>query len=287
MSEIMLNTNQINSVPGSVIKKLVAESLVEDIADGDITAQLAEDVDTTAFCITREDMVLCGQEFANEVINQVDKNIQIIWFYDDADKISAGEKIFELRGNARSILTAERTMLNFIQMLSATATATNNLVKLIADYKTKLLDTRKTIPCFRMAQKYAVTCGGGFNHRIGLFDAYLIKENHIRSAGGIAKAVSKAARLQPTKTIEVEVTNLDELNQSIQAGANIIMLDNFSIEDINKAVEIAKDKVALEVSGNIDSNSIVKIAQTGVDFISVGAITKHITAIDLSMQVQL
>ncbi|AEI36408.1 MULTISPECIES: carboxylating nicotinate-nucleotide diphosphorylase [Francisella] len=287
MSEIMLNTNQITSVPENVIKKLVAESLVEDIADGDITAQLAEDVDTTAFCITREDMVLCGQEFANEVINQVDKNIQIIWFYDDADKISAGEKIFELRGNARSILTAERAMLNFIQMLSATATATNNLVKLIADHKTKLLDTRKTIPCFRMAQKYAVTCGGGFNHRIGLFDAYLIKENHIRSAGGIAKAVSKAARLQPTKTIEVEVTNLDELNQAIQAGANIIMLDNFSIEDINKAVEIAKGKVALEVSGNIDSNSIVKMAQTGVDFISVGAITKHITAIDLSMQVQL
>ncbi|QWV00112.1 carboxylating nicotinate-nucleotide diphosphorylase [Francisella salimarina] len=287
MSEIMLNTNQITSVPENVIKKLVSESLVEDIADGDITAQLAEDVDTTAFCITREDMILCGQEFANEVINQVDKNIQIIWFYDDADKISAGEKIFELRGNARSILTAERAMLNFIQMLSATATATNNLVKLIADHKTKLLDTRKTIPCFRMAQKYAVTCGGGFNHRIGLFDAYLIKENHIRSAGGIAKAVSKAARLQPTKTIEVEVTNLDELNQAIQAGANIIMLDNFSIEDINKAVEIAKGKVALEVSGNIDSNSIVKMAQTGVDFISVGAITKHITAIDLSMQVQL
>ncbi|MEY8716552.1 carboxylating nicotinate-nucleotide diphosphorylase [Francisella philomiragia] len=287
MSEIMLNTNQITSVPENIIKNLVAESLVEDIADGDITAQLAEDVDTIAFCITREDMVLCGQEFANEVINQVDKNIQIIWFYDDADKISAGEKIFELRGNARSILTAERAMLNFIQMLSATATATNNLVKLIADYNTKLLDTRKTIPCFRMAQKYAVTCGGGFNHRIGLFDAYLIKENHIRSAGGIAKAVSKAARLQPTKTIEVEVTNLDELNQAIQAGANIIMLDNFSIEDINKAVEIAKDKVALEVSGNIDSNSIVKMAQTGVDFISVGAITKHITAIDLSMQVQL
>ncbi|AJI53566.1 carboxylating nicotinate-nucleotide diphosphorylase [Francisella philomiragia] len=287
MSEIMLNTNQIASVPENVIKKLVAESLVEDIADGDITAQLAEDVDTTAFCITREDMVLCGKEFANEVVNQVDKNIQIIWFYDDADKISASEKIFELKGNARSILTAERAMLNFIQMLSATATATNDLVKLIADYKTKLLDTRKTIPCFRMAQKYAVKCGGGFNHRIGLFDAYLIKENHIRSAGGIAKAISKAARLQPTKTIEVEVTNLDELNQAILAGANIIMLDNFSIEDINKAVETAKGKAALEVSGNIDSNSIVEIAKTGVDFISVGAITKHITAIDLSMQVQL
>lgn len=287
MSEIMLNTNQITSIPNNIIKKLVAESLVEDIADGDITAQLAEDVDTTAFCITREDMILCGKEFANEVINQVDKNIQIIWFYDDADKISAGEKIFELRGNARSILTAERAMLNFIQMLSATATATNDLVKLIADYKTKLLDTRKTIPCFRIAQKYAVKCGGGFNHRIGLFDAYLIKENHIRSADGIAKAVSKAARLQPTKTIEVEVTNLDELNQAIRAGANIIMLDNFSIEDINKAVEIAKDKVVLEVSGNIDSNSIVEIAKMGVDFISVGAITKHITAIDLSMQVQL
>lgn len=287
MSEVMLNTNQIKEVPFDVIQRLVKESLSEDVASGDITAQLAKDTDTTAFCITREDMVLCGQAFANEVINQVDKDIQIRWFYNDADKVAAGEKIFELKGNARSILTAERAMLNFIQMLSGTATATNNLVTLIADYKTKLLDTRKTIPGFRLAQKYAVKCGGGFNHRIGLFDGYLIKENHIRSAGGIDQAVTKAKELDSSKTIEVEVTNLDELDQAINAGANIVMLDNFSLKDIYKAVDLAKGKIALEVSGNIDADSIVEMAKTGVGFISSGAITKHIKAIDLSMQVQI
>lgn len=287
MSKVMLNNNQIADVPKRVIEKMVKESLAEDVASGDITAQLAQDIDTTAFCITREDMVLCGQEFANEVINQVDNNIQITWLYNDADEVMAGQKNFEPKGNARSILTAERAMLNFIQMLSATATATNKLVKLISDYKTKLLDTRKIIPGFRLAQKYAVKCGGGFNHRIGLFDAYLIKENHIRSAGGILQVVTKAKQLNSSKIVEVEVTNLDELNQAINAGADIIMLDNFSVEDIKKAVSLAKDKVALEVSGNINSNTIVEMANTGVDFISVGAITKHINAIDLSMQVQI
>ena len=287
MSKVMLNNDQIKEVPFGVIKKLVGKSLVEDIGSGDITAQLVKNIDTTAFCITREDMILCGQAFANEVINQVDKNIQITWFYNDADKVIAGDKIFALKGNARSILTAERAMLNFIQMLSATATATSNLVKLIGESKTKLLDTRKTIPGFRVAQKYAVKCGGGFNHRIGLFDGYLIKENHIRSAGGITQAVANAKEFDSSKTIEVEVTDLDELHQAISAGANIVMLDNFSLDDIYTAVDIAKDKIALEVSGNIDSDSIVTIAKTGVDFISVGAITKHIKAIDLSMQVQI
>ncbi|MED7788252.1 carboxylating nicotinate-nucleotide diphosphorylase [Francisella sp. 19X1-34] len=287
MSKVMLNNNQITDVPKQIIKNLVERALEEDVAGGDITAQLAQDINTTAFCITREDMVLCGQKFANEVVNQVDDSIQITWFYNDAQKALAGEKIFELRGNARSILTAERTMLNFIQMLSATATATNDLVKLISNYKTKLLDTRKTIPGFRLAQKYAVKCGGGFNHRIGLFDGYLIKENHIRSAGGISQAVAKAKELDSSKVVEVEVTSLDELNQAINARADITMLDNFSVKDIYTAVELAKDKVALEVSGNIDSDTIVEMAKTGVDFISVGAITKHINAVDLSMQVQI
>lgn len=287
MADVMLNTDQINKVPNDIVTRLVRESLAEDIATGDITAQLAEDIDTTAFCITREEMILCGQDFANEVINHLDKNIQITWLYSDAQKVPVNARIFELKGNARSILTAERTILNFIQMLSGTATVTNKLVKLISQYKTKLLDTRKTIPGFRLAQKYAVRCGGGFNHRIGLFDAYLIKENHIRSAGGIAKAVTKAKKLDSNKVVEVEVTNLDELNQAIAAKADIVMLDNFSGEDIDIAVSIARGKVALEVSGNIDRNSIVAIAKTGVDFISVGAITKHIKAIDLSLQVQL
>lgn len=232
-------------------------------------------------------MILCGQKFANEVVYQVDKNIQIAWLYNDAEEVLAGQKIFELKGNARSILTAERAMLNFIQMLSATATSTNNLVKLISNYKTKLLDTRKTIPGFRLAQKYAVRCGGGFNHRIGLFDSYLIKENHIRSTGSIYQAVTKAKELDSNKTVEVEVTNLDELNQAISVGADIIMLDNFSIEDIYTAVDLAKNKVALEVSGNINDDTIVEVAKTGVNFISVGAITKHVHAIDLSMQVQI
>ncbi|RUS70077.1 hypothetical protein EGW08_022169, partial [Elysia chlorotica] len=240
----------------------------------------------TAICITRENMVLCGKDFANEVLIQIDNSIEIKWNYNDSDYIKANEIIFELYGNARNILTAERSMLNFIQMLSATTTTTHYYASLIAKYPAKLLDTRKTIPCFRLAQKYAVRCGGGYNHRIGLFDAYLIKENHIRSAGGIAEAITKAKHNNPSKTVEVEVTNLIELQESIDNNADIVMLDNFHIDDIYKAVEISKGKILLEVSGNVDDKTIVKIAETGVDFISSGAITKNIKAIDLSMQVK-
>ncbi|MCL4127177.1 UNVERIFIED_CONTAM: hypothetical protein GTU68_008952 [Idotea baltica] len=230
-------------------------------------------------------MILCGCDFANEVIEQIDNNLNINWHYKDNDSVKANQKIFSLEGNARSILTAERIMLNFIQTLSATATTTNNLVSLIAESKTKLLDTRKTIPGFRLAQKYAVKCGGGYNHRVGLFDAFLIKENHIRSAGNISKAVARANDIAKDKMVEVEVTNLDELNQAIEAKADIVMLDNFSIQDILEAVKIAKGKLLLEVSGNINENTIIDVAKTGVDFVSVGAITKSVKAIDLSMQV--
>jgi len=283
----MLNENQITSVPHSTVKQLVELAIIEDVADGDITALLVDDVDTQAFCITREDMVLCGCDFANEVIAQIDNQIKITWHYKDSDSIKANEKIFSLAGNARSILTAERIMLNFIQTLSATATATNHLASLIADSNTKLLDTRKTIPNLRVAQKYAVKCGGGFNHRIGLFDAFLIKENHIRSAGSIQNAVTRANQIAKDKMVEVEVTNLDELNQAIDAKADIVMLDNFTIEDTIKAVEIARGKLLLEVSGNVDETTIMAIAKTGVDFVSVGAITKHLKAIDLSMQIKI
>ena len=283
----MLNENQITSLPHSDIKQLVTLAIKEDVSSGDITALLVDNVDTQAFCITREDMVLCGCDFANEVIAQVDNQIKITWHYKDADSIKANEKVFSLVGNARSILTAERIMLNFIQTLSATATATHYLASLITGSNTKLLDTRKTIPTLRMAQKYAVKCGGGFNHRIGLFDAFLIKENHIRSARSIQNAVTRAKQITKDKMVEVEVTNLDELNQAIDAKADIVMLDNFTIEDTKKAVEIAKDKLLLEVSGNVDETTIITIVETGVDFVSVGAITKHIKAIDLSMQIKI
>lgn len=285
----MLNKNQITNLPKGYISELVELAVKEDVYDDgngqDITALLVDDVDTTAYCITREDMILCGCDFANEVIEQVDNNLNISWHYKDSDSVKANQKIFSLEGNARSILTAERIMLNFIQTLSATATTTNNLVSLIAESKTKLLDTRKTIPGFRLAQKYAVKCGGGYNHRVGLFDAFLIKENHIRSAGNISKAVARANDIAKDKMVEVEVTNLNELNQAIEAKADIVMLDNFSIQDILEAVKIAKSKLLLEVSGNINENTIVDVAQTGVDFVSVGAITKSVKAIDLSMQV--
>lgn len=286
----MLNSNQITSIPQDTIVTLVKLAIKEDVAGDtqgqDITALLVDDTDTQAYCITRENMVLCGCDFANECIKQIDNNLKISWYYKDGDNINANDKIFTLKGNARSILTAERIMLNFIQTLSATATATNFLVELIKGSDTKLLDTRKTIPAFRIAQKYAVKCGGGYNHRLGLFDAFLIKENHIRSAGGIKNAVARAKSIATDKLIEVEVTNLDELKQAIATNANIVMLDNFSLSATKEAVKLAKDKILLETSGNVDKQTIVAIAKTGVDFISVGAITKHIQAIDLSMQIQ-
>ncbi|QLE78464.1 carboxylating nicotinate-nucleotide diphosphorylase [Francisella sp. Scap27] len=285
----MLNKNQITGLPKGYISELVELAIKEDVYDDgngqDITALLVDDVDTTAYCITREDMILCGCDFANEVIAQIDNKLNISWHYKDSNSVKANQEIFSLEGNARSILTAERIILNFIQTLSATATTTNKLVSLITDSKTKLLDTRKTVPGFRVAQKYAVKCGGGYNHRVGLFDAFLIKENHIRSAGNISKAVARANDIAKDKMVEVEVTNLDELNQAIEAKADIVMLDNFSIQDILEAVKIAKGKLLLEVSGNINENTIIDVAKTGVDFVSVGAITKSVKAIDLSMQV--
>lgn len=250
----------------------------------DITAMLIDaDAQAQAKIITREDIVMCGQAWAHEAFYQVDPELILTWHFKDGDRAKASSNLLSISGNARAILTAERTALNFLQMLSATATTTARYVELLEGSNTKLLDTRKTIPRFRQAQKYAVACGGGANHRIGLFDAYLIKENHIKACGSISNAINQAKRLQSQKLVEIEVENLEELREAITAGADIVMLDNFSTELIQEAVSLNKHQCKLEVSGNITSERLKELAKTGVDYVSSGAITKHINAVDLSL----
>ncbi|MFW2178023.1 MULTISPECIES: carboxylating nicotinate-nucleotide diphosphorylase [unclassified Moraxella] len=269
------------------IAKQVALALQEDIATGDINAQLIPNTQTdTATIISREPMVMAGQAWVNQVFAMLDPNMTLDWTVNDGEKVEANQILVTLTGNAQALLTGERTALNFLQTLSATATVVAHHAQAIADLPTKLLDTRKTIPMLRYAQKYAVLCGGGTNHRIGLFDAFLIKENHIMACGGIAQAVAKA-RTIADKPIEVEVENFDELNQAIEAKADIVMLDNFSIEDTQKAVELVASlgkPCKLEASGDVTLANLREVALTGVDFVSMGALTKHIKAIDLSMR---
>ena len=262
-------------------------------ANQDITAMLIpESEHAVATVITREDCIVCGVAWVNEVFAQLDSiyntKTDITWFVNDGQHVTANTTLFELSGNARILLTGERTALNFLQSLSGTATVTSSYVKHLDGTNTKLLDTRKTLPGLRSAQKYAVTCGGGVNHRIGLFDAFLIKENHIAACGGIEKAINTARINHSDKTVEVEVENINELTQALQAGSDIIMLDNFSTEMIEQAValtaEISKGKTKLEVSGNMTLATLKDYAKSGVDFISVGALTKHVQAIDLSMR---
>lgn len=282
------STAELNS-----IQQQVAMALEEDLstidASLDITAQLiAADSHSKATIITREDMVMCGQAWVTEVFKQLDTNVTINWHVNDGDSVAANQTLCTLSGASRSLLTGERVALNFLQTLSATATLTQRYSALLDGSKTRLLDTRKTLPGLRLAQKYAVRCGGGQNHRIGLYDAYLIKENHISACGGIAAAVARARELNPNKWVEVEVENLTEFDQALTAGADIIMLDNFSLADIEKAVQLnqtASQQAQLEVSGNITDQRLSELKQTGVDFISSGALTKHVTAIDLSMRV--
>jgi len=255
----------------------------------DITAELIpENENAIATVISRDECIICGVAWVNEVFKQLDAasglSTSITWFVNDGQHVKANTTLFELKGNARTLLTGERTALNFLQTLSGTATITSDYVKALAGTTTKLLDTRKTIPGLRSAQKYAVTCGGGVNHRIGLFDAFLIKENHIAACGGINKAVETAKQNHPDKTVEVEVENLDELTQALNAGADIIMLDNFTTQMIEQAVTLANGKAKLEVSGNMTLTTLNDYAKTGVDFISVGALTKHLHAVDLSMR---
>ena len=264
----------------------VKKALAEDIGNGDITAELIP-ADTTASAklITREHAILAGRDWFDEVFSQLDSNIKIGWHVADGDKIKPEQLLCELKGPARSILTGERTAINFLQTLSGTATLVASFVELIKDTKTKILDTRKTIPGLRLAQKYAVHCGGGVNHRIGLYDAILIKENHILAAGSISNAVTQAKK--QTLPVEVEVETLHQLEEALSANADQILLDNFNLAKLVKAVTITQGKAKLEASGNISKQNIHAIAETGVDFVSIGALTKNVRAIDLSMRIDI
>ncbi|NSY35993.1 carboxylating nicotinate-nucleotide diphosphorylase [Pseudoalteromonas sp. JC28] len=274
----------------NLISQLVKQALDEDLNyqtpnEGDITAALIpETQQASAYVITREDCVFVGKALIEEVFQQVDPSVSVNVLVNDGDFVAANTRLFTASGSARAILTAERTALNFVQTLSGTATTTAKYVEVLSGTQTKLLDTRKTIPGLRALQKYAVKCGGGKNHRIGLFDAYLIKENHIAACGSIAKAVATARNNHPDKPVEVEVENLGELQQALDAGSDIIMLDNFSVSEIQQAVEITQGKAKLEVSGNMTIEILTTYAQAGVDFISSGALTKHVQSIDLSMR---
>lgn len=277
------------SIPQSLLEQSIQiniqQALQEDIGDGDITAMLTpEDEQATATIISREDMVLAGQPWVNALISAYDNNVQVTWLKHEGDRVAANEAFLKLAGSARSLLTVERPALNFIQTLSAVATKTAEYVQHLEGLNTKLLDTRKTLPGLRIAQKYAVTVGGGKNHRLGLFDAFLIKENHIMAAGGITQAIAKAHQIAPGKPVEVEVETWDELNQALEAGADIVMLDNFSQQQMIDAVKHVAGRCKLEASGNITIENLREVATTGVDYISMGVLTKDVKAVDLSMR---
>lgn len=265
----------------------VAQSLREDIGDGDITAQLipAEKL-ATARVITREDARLAGSAWVEEVFHQVDPSVTLQWQFHDGDDVPANAVIFRMQGPARSLLTAERAALNWLQTLSGVATACAHYARRVSHTNVRLLDTRKTLPGLRLAQKYAVTCGDCDNHRLGLWDAFLIKENHIAACGSIGNAVAEAHRIAPGKPVEVETESLAELDQALEAGADIIMLDEFSLSDMAEAVKRNAGKARLEASGGINAHTLVPVAETGVDYISIGALTKDVRAIDLSMRLE-
>ena len=267
------------------VQKNVAAALEEDLGPGDITASLIEGNPLiTANIISRQEAIFCGKLWVEETLRQIGEKINSKWNVDDGDQIRANQLLFSLTGPAQPILTGERTILNFCQLLSGTATKAHQYSKYVGNQSTQILDTRKTLPGLRIAQKYAVHCGGCTNHRLGLFDAYLIKENHIISCGGIGNAVNSARKKHPNLEIEIEVESIAELLEAIDAKADIAMIDNFSSDMTNQAVEIAKGKIKLEASGGIDQASIAEIAETGVDYISIGALTKEVNPIDLSMR---
>lgn len=278
------------------ISRAVRAALLEDLgqaltaldqpdASADITAQLIPaDRISTARVITREAGVFCGQPWVDEVFAQLGGEVKVEWKVQDGERLSPNQELFRLHGPARALLTGERNALNFVQTLSGVATLTARYVAELAGTECRLLDTRKTLPGLRSAQKYAVTCGGGKNHRIGLYDAYLIKENHILACGGIREAIAEARRLNPGKPVEVEVESLAELEQALTAQADIVMLDNFDVPMMKEAVRLNLGRARLEVSGNVTLETLADYAATGVDFISVGALTKHVRALDLSMR---
>lgn len=265
----------------------IASFLDEDIGSGDITAAIIPEIThAQAEVVTREDMVLCGQTWFNAVFRHLDANVNIIWLANEGEAVEKNTTLCKLSGSARGLLTSERTALNLLQLLSATATVARQYADAVAGTGCKVLDTRKTIPGLRNAQKYAVACGGCYNHRIGLYDGVLIKENHILAAGSITKAI-QAARELTTVTVEVEVESMLELVEAIAAKPDRIMLDNFSLEDMRAAVTLNAGAIELEASGNINLDNIRTIAETGVDFISIGALTKNVKAVDLSMRIKL
>ncbi|WP_139737859.1 carboxylating nicotinate-nucleotide diphosphorylase [Aeromonas caviae] len=278
------------------IRRAVRAALLEDLGDAltaldqpdasaDITAQLIPaDRISTARVITREVGVFCGQPWVDEVFAQLGGEVKVEWKVQDGERLAPNQELFRLHGPARVLLTGERNALNFVQTLSGVATLTARYVAELEGTDCRLLDTRKTLPGLRSAQKYAVTCGGGKNHRIGLFDAYLIKENHILACGGIPEAISEARRLNPDKPVEVEVESLAELEHALAARADIVMLDNFDIPMMQEAVRLNQGIAKLEVSGNVTLDTLAGYAATGIDFISVGALTKHVRALDLSMR---
>lgn len=270
-------------VSEKVIKENVTLALKEDVGTEDITASLLDEgASSKATLISREDAVLCGKAWFDESFRQLDTDIKIDWKVKDGDKIHVNQKLCVLTGCTRALLTGERTAINFLQTLSGTATMVSEYVKQIRGTSARLLDTRKTLPGLRLAQKYAVTCGGGMNHRVGLYDGFLIKENHILANGSITNAVQEAKKRD--LPVEVEVENLKELEEALKAEPDRILLDNFSIDDLFRAVEMAQGRTSLEASGNITLKNLRNVAKTGVDYISIGALTKHVTAVDFSLR---
>jgi nicotinate-nucleotide pyrophosphorylase (carboxylating) len=274
-----------NGPDPTYISQTVSTALREDVGSGDLTAQLIPaDRTARASVITREDAVLCGTAWFDEVFHQIDPRVRVTWSARDADRVRANQQLCTLEGPARSLLTGERSALNFLQMLSAAATVTRTYVDALEGTKCRILDTRKTIPGLRVAQKYAVKCGGGTNHRIGLFDAILVKENHIAAAGSIANAVAESRRLNSKVLLEVEVENLTQLREALEARVDRVLLDNFSLDQMREAVKVTRGRTELEASGNMSLETLRAVAETGVDFISVGGLTKHVRAVDLSMR---
>ena len=272
-----------NLVPD--IQRAVRDALAEDVGDGDITAQLIPATrGARARVITREACVFCGRAWVDEVFRQLDPTMKVTWHVQDGDRVEADSVLFELDGNARIILTGERCALNFVQTLSGTATTAAAYAALASGTEIRILDTRKTIPGLRTAQKYAVKCGGCENHRIGLYDAFLIKENHIAAAGGIHNAVQQAHQIKPGALVEVEVESLRELQQALDAGADVIMLDEFTDEMTAQALELAKGRAKIEISGSVNEARLQQLAGLDVDYISSGSLTKHLRAIDLSLR---
>ncbi|WP_370600749.1 carboxylating nicotinate-nucleotide diphosphorylase [Pseudomonas nitroreducens] len=270
------------------IQANVRAALAEDVGSGDITAQLIPaERDAAARIITRENATVAGSAWVDEVFRQVDPRVHVKWQVKDGERVSADQTLFTLEGPARALLTGERSALNFLQLLSGTATRARHYADLVDGTGVKLLDTRKTLPGLRLAQKYAITCGGCHNHRIGLYDAFLIKENHIAACGGIAQAITEAHRIAPGKPVEIEVEDLAELRQALDAGADIIMLDELSLDDMRTAVALTAGRAKLEASGGITEATLRTVAETGVDYISIGTLTKDVKALDLSMRLSL